>query len=347
MPETAPRPKLFIGSSKEAIPYAVEVHAQLARAAQVTPWFGGTFNNPNEYTMEALERQLNQSDFGIFIFAPDDVARIRNQYVFVTRDNTVFEAGLFWGRLGRPRVFCIVPDRVKSRDDLVKDQIIEKYHLLSDLQGLSILTYDADHENRAAAVTVACNRIAERIMHAGTFPSPEVRLLQRELELEQFTLAMNRKQSILGFFSEYNRLAVLTDSAQKYHALAEAVRNSFLTTHNFRVIGAAIWQKQRSNCLAQVGGNVEGGVRHDFGSYDEREKPAVLEAFLTTEWKVFRVGKVAPRYVMCYPLGREYVVQVNITGPVDLNSEELTHMVEVENEELLETIRDLVGGDSR
>ncbi|WP_313637865.1 TIR domain-containing protein [Paenibacillus sp.] len=94
------KPKLFIGSSRESIRYARAIHEQLKRDAEVHPWYANAFR-ANEYTMEALERNLDESDFAVFVFSPDDVAKIRGKFYYVTRDNTGFEMGLFWARLRR------------------------------------------------------------------------------------------------------------------------------------------------------------------------------------------------------------------------------------------------------
>lgn len=130
------RPRVFIGSSAEAIPFARAVSGALERFAEINPWYalGGTFS-ANEYTMESLEHELDMNDFGVFLFAAEDVALIRNKYVFVTRDNTVFEMGLFWGRLGRKRVFAIVPRNPRQRNDLIPNTTVSEFHILSDLSG--------------------------------------------------------------------------------------------------------------------------------------------------------------------------------------------------------------------
>ncbi|MDF2923799.1 MAG: nucleotide-binding protein [Paenibacillaceae bacterium] len=127
------KPNVFIGSSREAMNLANAIHSQISYYAQVTPWYSGVFED-NNYTMESLERQLDKSDFGIFVFAPDDIALYRDKFVFITRDNTLFEMGLFWGRLRRQRVFAIVPQEVKERDDLIKNEKVRDFHLLTDLQ---------------------------------------------------------------------------------------------------------------------------------------------------------------------------------------------------------------------
>src|SRR5690606_4682857 len=82
------KPRVFIGCSREAVNYARAVSSLLEYAAEVNPWYAGTFG-ANDYTMEALERELASSDFAVFVFAADDVALIRGKAVFVPRDNTV------------------------------------------------------------------------------------------------------------------------------------------------------------------------------------------------------------------------------------------------------------------
>ena len=134
------KPNAFIGSSRESMDLANAIHSQISHFAQVTPWYADAFVG-NEYTMESLENQLDLNDFGVFVFAPDDVALHRGQYVFITRDNTLFEMGLFWGKLRRKRVFAIVPQEVRERDDIIKGEKVKDFHLLSDLQGLTLLKY--------------------------------------------------------------------------------------------------------------------------------------------------------------------------------------------------------------
>jgi predicted nucleotide-binding protein len=52
---------------------------------------------------------LNGSDFGVFVFPPDDVVRMRKKEHQAIRDNVIFELGLFIGRLGRERNFIVMP----------------------------------------------------------------------------------------------------------------------------------------------------------------------------------------------------------------------------------------------
>lgn len=342
MPMSIPKPNLFIGSSREAIKYARAVHEQLKRTAQVTPWYGGTFG-ANMYTMEALERQLARSDFGVFVFSPDDVALIRGKHVFVTRDNTLFEMGLFWGKLGRRRVFCIIPDQVEPDDKLVQDITVKEYHLLSDLQGLTLLEYELRSDGDfKSAVDVACGHILHAVETESLFEHPVDIIEQKELELR-------RKQSVLHFFWEYNRNVHVTDQAEKYHALSEAVRNSLLPPGrgDFRVTGAAFWANTGKDGMAQIGGNVGKGRFFPFqgGKTGSTQSIYVIDVYNSGKWAFYHEEEVAEVYVFCYPLGEKHVLSVHLTGHVILSDEELAEVVE-HNSELLRTIRHLVGGDT-
>lgn len=331
------RPKLFIGSSRESIRYARAIHEQLKREAQVSPWYANAFR-ANEYTMEALERNLDESDFAVFVFSPDDVARIRGKYYYVTRDNTQFEMGLFWARLRRSRVFCMLPDQVPSRSDLIPGGNVEEYHLLSDLSGLTPLEYEWSHENPVAAVDVSCGKIIDSIQALGGFRDPLK-------ELEQLKLELRRKESILHFFWQYNSNVTTPEDGENYQALSEAVRNSFLPPKHGRVIGAAMWQARENVGLVQVGGNVGRGHSYPFPSSEEKDKrPGVMEAYLAGEWTFFQRTEVAEVYILCYPVGDKHVLSVHFSGVEGLSADDLTAVVAY-NRDLFRTVKHLVGGD--
>ncbi|TJY38533.1 nucleotide-binding protein [Cohnella pontilimi] len=329
------KPNVFIGCSREAIHYARAVAAQLERHVQVNPWYAGAFE-ANDYTMEALERELMANDFAVFIFAADDVALIRKKPVFITRDNTVFEMGLFWGRLGRRRVFAIIPRELPDRDDLLKGTIVSEFHLLSDLAGLTLLSYgQRDDGKYPAAVDVACGEIMSAIEAEKLFVDPNHLLKQ--------------KQSILHFFWEYIRNVTVADPSERYSAYAEAIRNSFLAP-DYRITGAAIWKKLDEETIGQVGGNVGRGrsfhLRENDGKKDGDQRILVLDAFNSGEWSFFKRREIAEVYVLCYPLGTDHVLSVHISGTGAMTKHDLAKIVEI-NDELLLTVRHLVGGDSR
>src|SRR5205807_1407801 len=97
----------FIGSSSESRDIADAIQANL-HEFDVTIWYQGQFG-PSRYPMEVLVRILEETDFGVFVFSPDDVVRMRSRQYSAVRDNVIFELGLFMGRLGRERTFIVQP----------------------------------------------------------------------------------------------------------------------------------------------------------------------------------------------------------------------------------------------
>lgn len=121
-------PIVFLGSSVEGLPVARAIEAELKHDPVIVRlWTRGVFG-PSGIAIEELLRQVDQADFGIFAFGPDDKINSRNEEHSVPRDNVILEMGLFVGRLGRERVF------------MVKDADVE-LKIPSDLFGVLPITY--------------------------------------------------------------------------------------------------------------------------------------------------------------------------------------------------------------
>ncbi|MGG0738907.1 TIR domain-containing protein [Niallia taxi] len=164
------KPRVFIGSSAEAIPYVKAVHKELKHVSEVTPWT--TAFKGMKYPKEDLERQLYSNDFAVFICSPDDIIDIRGTTYLIPRDNTLFEMGLFWGRLGRERTFFLIPDSIPEQKE---ETLVKDFHLLSDLTGLNPLKYEAGRSdgNLGSAVSDACDEVISAIQEKQHFISPE------------------------------------------------------------------------------------------------------------------------------------------------------------------------------
>jgi Predicted nucleotide-binding protein containing TIR-like domain len=151
------KPRIFIGSSLEAQKIANAIHSRLQRVAECTPWTAGAFGL-SQTTMAELIRNLHDSDFGIFVFAPDDVATIRLDLLNIPRDNVVYEAGLFGGRLGPERCFIAVPQGTSV-------------HVPTDLLGMTLGSYEdvRSDKNYQSAVNSFCSEVEIQIAKHGLF----------------------------------------------------------------------------------------------------------------------------------------------------------------------------------
>jgi len=153
-----PKPRVFIGSSVEGLSVAYPVQQNLIHEAEVTVWDQGVFEL-SQTTMESLTKVLSENDFAIFVFSPDDLVRIRDTTVSTVRDNVLFEFGLFIGRLGRERVFFILP----SGGDL---------HIPTDLLGVTAGRYESTREDGSmqAATGSVCYQIRLQMRKLGIAP---------------------------------------------------------------------------------------------------------------------------------------------------------------------------------
>ena len=141
-------PRLFIGSSTEALDVAYAVQESLDFDAESTVW-SQAFFRPSRNTLQELIKSLRRFDYAAFVFAPDDIAEMRGRRQPAVRDNVIFEFGMFYGALGIDRCFFIVP-----RD-------VEDMHLPTDLLGVTPLTYVERRSDRnlVAALGPACNQL--------------------------------------------------------------------------------------------------------------------------------------------------------------------------------------------
>ena len=123
----AAKPAVFVGSSAESATIANAIHLSLVHGFRVTPWTAGAFR-PGERPLASIERQAGRSDYGIFIFTPDDVVVSRKRRKDAVRDNVLFELGLFIGKLGADNCFVMVPEGwadMKMPSDLMGYQPVQ------------------------------------------------------------------------------------------------------------------------------------------------------------------------------------------------------------------------------
>lgn len=132
------RPRIFVGSSSEALPTARNFATLLeaAGSSDVKLWAEDVFT-AGQFTLEALELEARRCDFAFLLFTPDDSVRSRGEDSPAVRDNVVFEFGLFLGATGRTRTLVLMPDGPQKP--------------MSDLKGLTFILYPADGDVASAA----------------------------------------------------------------------------------------------------------------------------------------------------------------------------------------------------
>lgn len=147
------KPTLFIASSSGNLEVAASMQESLEHVAEVTIWNQNVFKL-SRYNIESLVDALEASDFGVFIFTPEDIATIRGTEKLTVRDNVIFELGLFIGKLGRERCFIIMP---RGNE--------EEVHFPSDLLGITPALYEAERQdgNLVAALGPAATKITRQI----------------------------------------------------------------------------------------------------------------------------------------------------------------------------------------
>jgi hypothetical protein len=155
--------KIFIASSSESLPLAEAFHTLVENFAEPHIWHLTTYG-PSSYSIPSLVKKSKECDFGAFFLTPDDVAVLRGQTVPVTRDNVLFELGLFIGELGLERIQVIRPSE-------------ETAHLASDLVGLNTSLYgvrsDGNYKARLLTAATDLSNMVTRLGHKGGSSAPK------------------------------------------------------------------------------------------------------------------------------------------------------------------------------
>lgn len=144
------RPRIFVGSSREGRRYADAIEYHLKQIADVNPWHRAFPVNHGYF--EALLKALEENDFGVFLLTKDDELRTRSETLDISRDNVLFEFGLFLGRRGRSKTFAVFEEGVK---------------IASDLVGVELLRFaaPANGVDPNSALLPACKTITEYLQH--------------------------------------------------------------------------------------------------------------------------------------------------------------------------------------
>ncbi|MCW5785726.1 MAG: nucleotide-binding protein, partial [Nitrospirales bacterium] len=120
------------------------------------PWQGSVGLGRN--TLDELWRLAHQVDYAVFVWAADSILEDRGCRAWATRDNVIYEAGLFAGVLSPKRVFWVVEAGVESDVEAGSDVKIP-----SDYLGVNYATWKQSEDE---TVTLAAIKIGEAITSA-------------------------------------------------------------------------------------------------------------------------------------------------------------------------------------
>ena len=155
------KPKVFVASSVEGLDIAYPLQVNLQHDADITVWSQGVFSL-SVTPLDSITEALNSSDFGIFVFSPDDESKMRGNVTDTVRDNVIFELGLFIGKLGKRRCFIVMPDNIN-------------FHIPTDLVGVTPAKYSGERDKSeiAAALGPACHEIRQAMRLQGKHNEPD------------------------------------------------------------------------------------------------------------------------------------------------------------------------------
>ena len=180
------RPIVFVGSSVKYLPIAYAIQENWEHAADVRVWNQGWFA-PSSMPLDSLTDALDVADFGVFVFGPEDIVMMSSAEHRVTRDNVIFELGLFIGRLGKARSFIVMPRGVTD------------FKLPTDLVGLTTAQYNAgdSDKNPVSALGAASHKMLRVVEAQGTIKKASSEIISIPLEDEPEPLDTNDCLAIL------------------------------------------------------------------------------------------------------------------------------------------------------
>lgn len=176
---------IFIASSDKSRDIAETVKLHFSKEADVDIWTENIFQL-NEGFLETLMNRASYYDFFIAVFAADDIAILNKKKKNVTRDNVIFEFGLFLGRIGLARTFFVIEKGVE---------------LFSDWNGITTTSF-VRTENLTTALDESCKSIRKKMITANKLfqysilPSTALAIGYYHNFLEEILHAFNNQKSI-------------------------------------------------------------------------------------------------------------------------------------------------------
>lgn len=257
------RPRIFVGSSREAIDVCRALQGELDDDFDVTVWDQDIFRL-SYGALDSLLDALDSCDCGVFVLTPDDLTERRGESSPTARDNVTFELGMFIGRLGRDRTFMLIPATSTVR-------------LPSDLIGLTAARYDADRFDsgqRRAAVGPACTKIRDALrsiqLRRAEEPRSQARLdramrrMSKDLETLLASHDAQRGQTA-GFVEDHGALSFLLGRA---NVRVEVGRiQDYQSSDSQTVIALPANEYFDDECISDTNSSLGAFVQHHFGGH--------------------------------------------------------------------------------
>jgi O-acetyl-ADP-ribose deacetylase (regulator of RNase III) len=259
------RPRIFVGSSREAIDVCRAIQEELDDDFDVTVWDQDIFRL-SYGALDSLLDALDSCDCGVFVLTPDDLTERRGESSPTARDNVIFELGMFIGRLGRDRTFMLIPATSTVR-------------LPSDLIGLTAARYDADRFDsgqRRAAVGPACTKIRDALrsiqLRRTEEPRSQARLdrAMRRMSKDLETLLASydaQRGHTAGFVEDHEALSLLLGRA---NVRVEVGRiQDYQSSDSQTVIALPANEYFDDECISDTNSSLGAFVQHHFGGHVE------------------------------------------------------------------------------
>ncbi|WP_455919498.1 TIR domain-containing protein [Priestia megaterium] len=360
--------RVFIGSSSESIYLANALFSNLDQTGkfEVTPWYNGGFEG-GEYTLEALNRYLDSSDFGVFILNTDDIVLSRGIVQATVRDNVLFELGLFMGRLGKNRVFFVTPRELSQGDTQLEilvpvdesechtarryvdkggkkfeKKVINSFKTPSDLYGIAPLQYGLRTDgNWKAALTDVSAQLCEKFSRLGEKENPQNDINELASNIYQLTEELD---TLMESYCELERLYLFISEAKKiprlienedFDLLLEAL-DSGINKGEFKLKGITLFKLEGDNMI-QCGRFKDVGQHGKMFSLkynhsQQYKKVNVIEAYKSGE---IIISEKYPRreYLVSVPFINNYVVTFHYHHTIKVKNpiEELHNLIRIED----------------
>ena len=139
------KPRIFLGSSAENLTTLEIISHELSAVGNCVKWTSAF--EQNKSNLDSLFIQTRLSDFSILLAMKDDIVEKKGEKLNVSRDNVIFEFGLFLGSTGINRSFLVAEDGID---------------LPSDLDGVTIEKFTLE-EGKYNSIKNICQNINENI----------------------------------------------------------------------------------------------------------------------------------------------------------------------------------------